>query len=702
MNGLVLESLGWALLHLLWQGALVAVVLALALRVLGRRAATARYALACGALVAMLALPVATGWHHYHTSAARSLAPEPSVTLSPSAALAAPVLEAPNLLTTQVPRSSAAPVSPPEPATPTVLERALALIGAYMPWLVLAWGLGVALSSLRLLTGWVRLRRQVREATAAPVEWQERLDALARRLGLKSAVRLLQSAALDVPAAVGWLRPVVLLPTSALTGLPARQLEMILAHELAHIRRYDFAVNLAQTLVETLLFYHPVVWWVSHVIRVEREHCCDDIAAGTSGSTLSYARALTALEELRVLPSLAPSPALSALGGSLPERVRRLVVSPAARCSSRWVAGASALTLMSSLAVAAPLTALMLPTPYESTSAVVAQAASPAEVLTSPSVIAPVPPAAPAPAPVATPSAVPAPAPAPGVAPAPRPVPASPPMAVPAPPLPPAPLRAARPNPNPRPNPKPHRSGDGDVDERTRVGEEKLSVDQLVALKVAGVTPGMVETVKGMGYEPTVANLVQFGHAHVTPEYVRDMNARFGEKLSAGELVQMKHLGVTPAFIESMKAQGFTLVSPGDLVAARAVGVDEAYLKELKAAGYTGLSLEAVTELRAVGVRPETIAELARAGYPKLAAEKLVALQAVGVSPSYIRALREAGLKALPVDELVELRALGVTPEFIRELREAGLEALKVEELIRLRASGIDADFIRRMKQPRK
>src|SRR6185503_19608130 len=114
-------------------------------------------------------------------------------------------------------------------------------------------------------------------------------------------------------------------------------------------------------LVETLLFYHPAVWWVSRVIRVEREHCCDDIAAGTSGSSLSYARALTALEELRVLPSLAPSPALSALDGSLPERVRRLVVSPSARCSSRWVAGASVLSLVSSLAVAAPLTALVLP-----------------------------------------------------------------------------------------------------------------------------------------------------------------------------------------------------------------------------------------------------------------------------------------------------------------------------------------------------
>ena len=177
-------------------------------------------------------------------------------------------------------------VSEPTP----VLERTLALSGEHMHWLVLAWGLGVTVSSMRLLSGWLKLRRLVREAEPAPAEWQEALEHLSRRLGMTRPVRLLRSAALDVPAAVGWLRPVVLLPVTALTGLSARQLEMVLAHELAHIRRHDFVVNLVQTLVETLLFYHPAVWWMSRVIRVEREHCCDDIAVGTSGNPVSYAR----------------------------------------------------------------------------------------------------------------------------------------------------------------------------------------------------------------------------------------------------------------------------------------------------------------------------------------------------------------------------------------------------------------------------
>ena len=155
--------------------------------------------------------------------------------------------------------------------------------------------------------------------------------------------------------------PVVLLPVSALAGLSPRQLEMVLAHELAHIRRHDFAVNLVQALVETLFFYHPAVAWLGRTVREEREHCCDDLAVAACGSAVSYARALTALESLRMPGAQPAQPALYATGGSLAERVRRLVLPPRVGCGSRWLAGASALTLASSLAMAAPLSLLVLP-----------------------------------------------------------------------------------------------------------------------------------------------------------------------------------------------------------------------------------------------------------------------------------------------------------------------------------------------------
>ena len=121
---------------------------------------------------------------------------------------------------------------------------------------------------------------------------------------------------------VGYFRPVILLPVSLITSIPAAQLEAILAHELAHVQRHDFAVNLLQTLIETLFFYHPAVWWLSHRIRVERENCCDDLAVSVLDNRVEYGRALLALEELR---GTTTSLALGVRGGSLLDRIQRLV-----------------------------------------------------------------------------------------------------------------------------------------------------------------------------------------------------------------------------------------------------------------------------------------------------------------------------------------------------------------------------------------
>ncbi len=664
MSGAVSQSLGWALLHLLWQGALVAAALAVALRVLDRRAASARYLLACGALGLMLVLPALTGWHHYASlqkaeplPAARAL----MVMGSATAPAPVPLLEHPGVVR--------APVTPRASEPAPVLERTLSLLGEHMHWLVLAWGLGVAMSSLRLLSGWMKLRRLVREAEPAPAEWQASLERLARRLGMTHPVRLLRSAALDVPATVGWLRPVVLLPVTALTGLSARQLEMVLAHELAHIRRYDYAVNLMQTLVETLLFYHPAVWWMSHVIRVEREHCCDDIAVDTSGNAVSYARALTALEALRVLPLGTANPAMSALGGSLTERVRRLVGAPATRCSSRWVAGASVVTLMSGMAVAAPLAALVLP---ERPAATTEVPAPPPPVSAPMAAGLPVPQIAPAPVPSAVggPVLAQAPAPAPVPAPMPKPVIAGP------------------------------RDSDYDEDEdTTRVGDKPLSVEQLIALKTAGVTPERVKELESLGYEPTVGNLVQFGHAHMTPEYVKEMTGVLGRKPTAEELVEMRHVGVTPERVKALAAAGYGKLSADELTQAAAVGVDERFINEVRSAGYDKLPFDDLVELRAVGVNGAYVQAMKAAGYDKLPAEDLVQFKALGVSPEYLRSLREAGLDKLPADDVVQLRALGVDAGFIRKLRDEGLDKLSVDELIRLRSSGVDADFIRELRK---
>jgi beta-lactamase regulating signal transducer with metallopeptidase domain len=307
-------------LHFLWQGALVGILTGWVLTILEKSKASVRYAVATGALFLMAALPFFTAFRLAETAGDPVLA---AVVSGPAKAQA----------------SIAAPAAPSEDAA---AGTAITFGGSLLPWLFDAWLAGVAFLSLYHLVGWRWARRLSRKGE--PVG--EALAALARdlcqRLGIRRAVAFLESSAVSVPTVVGWLRPVVLVPASTLTGLSPRQLEAILAHELAHVRRHDYLINLLQTAVETLLFYHPAVWWVSAQVRRERENCCDDLAVAVCGDRLAYARALVDLEGLRSAPRFA----LAASGGSLTDRIRRLVGAPGRRSRRPWAAGLLALALL--------------------------------------------------------------------------------------------------------------------------------------------------------------------------------------------------------------------------------------------------------------------------------------------------------------------------------------------------------------------
>ena len=151
----------------------------------------------------------------------------------------------------------------------------------------------------RWADGWRRGGCASPECARAPGDWQQRLDGLAARLRISKPVALLESCLAEVPVVIGYARPVILMPVGLLAGLPVAQVEAILIHELAHIRRQDYLVNLMQTFIEGLLFYHPAVWWISGVIRAERENCCDDLAVAVTGDARQYAAALAALEQNR-------------------------------------------------------------------------------------------------------------------------------------------------------------------------------------------------------------------------------------------------------------------------------------------------------------------------------------------------------------------------------------------------------------------
>jgi beta-lactamase regulating signal transducer with metallopeptidase domain len=335
MNGLLhaswLPVVGWALLHSLWEGTLVVLAAALVLRNLRGASPRLRYAVAVLALLLMAGLPL------------RHLAPLPSGASPVLLAQGHPKPEGPAL--SQV-------IPDPVPALRT---RVATSIERVMPWVVAVWAMGVFVSLLRLAGGWVWLQRlRWRKAELAPDALQGRLLNLCRRAGLKRAVTLLMCEGLIGPSVVGILRPAILVPAGWFLNLPPDHLEALLAHELAHVLRHDYAVNLLQSLLEVVLFYHPGIWWLSRRIREERELACDTFAVHLMGDSLPLAEALMTLE-LRGLGRAPLEPAPAAHGGSLMERISHLILPPR-RTSSAPAFGALAvvtLLLATSLHLAA-------------------------------------------------------------------------------------------------------------------------------------------------------------------------------------------------------------------------------------------------------------------------------------------------------------------------------------------------------------
>jgi beta-lactamase regulating signal transducer with metallopeptidase domain len=333
-----MHALGWALVHSLWQGALLALLLGTLLAIVPSRAARARYALAVTTLVLMLALPLRTA---LRVSDAAAPAADPAWTSTVVALTSSPPPGGADGATVE--RLGPAARDRTAASVAAVVARLRAGLEPTLPWVVGLWLCGVLVLSLRLTSGWLTAQQLESLGTRpAPPACAEALARLALRLGVTRPVRVLQSAIVQVPAVIGWLRPVVLLPASALTGLTPLQLDALLAHELAHVRRCDYLVNLVQSMIETLLFYHPAVWWVSRRVRQEREHCCDDLAVSVCGDAFAYARALVGMEGLR---APAPSFAMAAGGGSLLDRIRRLVAPVTPEIFPRRIAGVAAVTV---------------------------------------------------------------------------------------------------------------------------------------------------------------------------------------------------------------------------------------------------------------------------------------------------------------------------------------------------------------------
>ena len=352
----LVEKIGWTLVHSIWQIALVAILFAIVTSLVKRRSADARYLAGCLALLALVVTPVATFF----------------VMPTPDAPLNVDVVHSTSVPSTDRANVNELPIVQPQQDTEiaaaieqqsgevvngsmefpdsserarTWNERVVEKVRPILPVLVAIWLCGILLLSLRPIIGLYAVRR-LRQVGLSAVSnsIEEILRTTAARMKLRRSVEIAQSALAQVPAVVGYFRPLILLPASAVTGLGREQFEAVIAHELAHVRRHDYLVNLLQTAIETVLFYHPAVWWISRQVRRERENCCDDIVLRICDD-VQYANALVAVEQLC---GAVPQPALSARGGSLVQRIRRIIgrQSPAMHTRNPWIAFALTLCVV--------------------------------------------------------------------------------------------------------------------------------------------------------------------------------------------------------------------------------------------------------------------------------------------------------------------------------------------------------------------
>jgi bla regulator protein blaR1 len=269
-------ALGWTVVHALWQGIIVAALLAFILYFLRHKKAKTRYQVSVAALFLMFGTSVFT-----------------FVSIVESINRGGQIDENMALILRGI-------VSSHSVDNQSFMQSVLQFFSQYLSFIVLIWLVGIAFFALRMMGGLMYVEiLKTRHLTPLGIEWQSKMDLYKNRLAIPQKVQLLESALITIPMTIGWLKPLILLPIGTVNGMSTQQVEAIIAHELAHIAGRDYLLNIIQTIIEILFYYHPAVWFISANIRMERENRCDDVAVALCGNSLTYAKALLAIQEMQ-------------------------------------------------------------------------------------------------------------------------------------------------------------------------------------------------------------------------------------------------------------------------------------------------------------------------------------------------------------------------------------------------------------------
>ena len=276
ISGNIAESISWTIIHSLWQGLLIAVIYLFVKSFLKNASANLKYILGLGSMMAFV-IVVAVTFSLYFQPA------EQQAFVAGNEIYAMANMQEIAAVNGSYPKSLAAKVAD--------------FTSRYSSLIVYLYLIGLIFFGIRLIGGLVYIDRlKKRNIYHASARWYALVNDLAEKLNIKKGIMLAESSAISAPVLIGYFKPIVLLPLGALTGLSAAQVEAILAHELAHLKRNDYLINMMQSVVEAIFFYHPAIWWLSSEVRNERENCCDDMVLLVTNDSISYAKALAGLK----------------------------------------------------------------------------------------------------------------------------------------------------------------------------------------------------------------------------------------------------------------------------------------------------------------------------------------------------------------------------------------------------------------------
>jgi beta-lactamase regulating signal transducer with metallopeptidase domain len=631
-------ALGWTLLHFLWQGAALALLYAVVDRMSRRTSASLRYLVALGALALMPLVVVAT-------FAVEMRAAPPTGALAQRKADTTQLYL--NAAPTPIDRDLTLVLSPAVSRRAWIADH----LEPMLPWVDGVWMIGISLLALRAMGGWCQLQRLRKRASwTIPADLADQFRHLSDQMRLARQISLRISEEIISPLAMGAWRAAVILPVSAVLRMPPSELEAVLAHELAHIRRFDYLCNLFQTAVESVLFFHPAVWWLSRTVRERREVCCDEIAVSVCADPIVYAQALLRLEEQKTA-HLQLAVAFKGSKGSLLRRVKLVLgdglngPTAGSRATSGVRVAAAAVLVMGLLfgpkirnVVAAPLItvsetafnhaipALSIDVKPQPATTVIAKTRSegrgPADTVVTPV-------------------------------------------------------------------PDSHLDVKANVDVSSSA--RTVTADEATALNFSSAQSAEQSSATGDSQGAGKSQSTGVSSSTKTSTYIEEMKAA-GYPLDLNNdldtLIALKSLGVTPDYAKSMAQTGFGKPSLQDLIAMKSLGVTPEYLASLKQSGLAPKDLNQAVSFKALGVTPEYAAAMKQAGYADLDANELLALKAQGMTPERAKWLKQQFPQAT-ADELQQAAVFHIDDKFMAEARSHGFDSKDLDKLLKLKISGL-------------